>query len=67
MEGPVQNVGWSLTRRDVLLVTLSLLVSRVPLAVAAREDVMEQIEQNLSKPNPKAPPPLSHFVFLIGR
>ena len=45
MEGSAQDVGWSLTRRDVLLVTLSLLIPRVPLAEVAREDVMEQIEQ----------------------
>ncbi len=57
----------SMTRRDVLLATLSLLVSPALVSAAAKEDVMEQIEQHFGTLNPNAPRDLSHFAFLIGR
>lgn len=38
----------------------------VPLAAVKGEDVMGKIEQDFGKLNPKAPPPLKHFAFLIG-
>jgi len=67
MEWSAQSVGLGVTRRDVLFAAMSLLISPAPLAVAARGDVMEQIEQDFGKRNPKAPQALSHFAFLIGR
>ncbi len=51
----------------MLLAAMSSLIPPVPLAAAASEDVMKQSEQDFGKLNPKAPPALSHFAFLIGR
>jgi hypothetical protein len=62
-----QNDGCSMTRRDVLLATLSLLISPALVSATAKEDVMEQIEQHFGTLNPNAPRDLSHFAFLIGR
>ncbi len=67
MERSEQNIGGSLTRRRVLLATMSLLIPPGPPAAAASEAVMKKFGEDLGKLNPKAPPVLSHFAFLIGR
>jgi hypothetical protein len=48
-----------------LLTALSLLIGPVqPTAAAAKETLMDQ---EFGAPNPKAPPELSQFAFLIGK
>src|SRR5271167_1459991 len=46
---------------------LALIELTRPAAATAKDAPMNQVDQELGKPNPKAPAALSRFAFLIGR
>jgi hypothetical protein len=54
-------------RRSLLLAACAMFNPGIePLAATTGGGIMDQIEQNTSKPNPKAPAALSLFAFIIG-
>lgn len=51
----------------VLTALLPLIGPTRPVAAAAEDDPMDQVDQEFGTPNPNAPAALSRFAFLIGR
>jgi hypothetical protein len=58
--------GWELTRRNVVLSALALLIGRGRCAAVAEDDAMDASDQDFGKLNPKAPVELERFAFLLG-